>query len=1690
MYIKICTSFAFTGLELLIYRHIKQIYISTRFNIQKNLWQLLHPKHFVNVLFVHHFGCSREKEILDVATIMRHGLTLSNTFMDDGTDMLSLMACFTIDTKSEGCLKSFKTNTISDIFIPFENSDGFIAAPKFILIEGAPGMGKTTLCREIAYQWAKQCLLDDTELLFLVHLHDPAILRIKDLTDLVHYFYNFGKESADLSLECAKILNNMDSNNVTIVLDGYDEFDGSGDSLITSILNRRVLPQCRIVVTSRLTASDWLHRIADVQVEILGFTDESKADYIKQELKNHPDKINELQSCLDHHVSIKSICYIPMMMTILVHIFKEKQLPKNPIEIYNKFVALTVCHHYQRQYESQDVFVSLEALPTECKPFLFDLSKFAFLTLQSKQKVFSKEDIENLCPNSTLLSCNYETFGLVKSVQYFCIDKGNSRVFNFLHLSLHEYLGAYYVSSIDQCRQFDELKNTFLNEMYHETWNMFIAMNKNTSFNFLNYYVYCSDTYRYILQHSLVATFSNKFSSYLNFFLKLYDNISTTDALTSDAAQFLISKCKEVRSSHSTANIYQEQIYITFCDRKNVNTHQPKLELFFFNETGTTLKASNSNWFTLCQSLNLTDRFSVALRTNHILMLYKANQQQVVDCFQFKTSIKHVAFIGCQISKNTVDAMNFFHLQNLLEFGAISCTFDHYAITELTKFLSKLSTLKSIRLPNNRFSAEQMTEILSVISNNDNLQILDLSSNHLHNDIIEVAKALENTETLEILILTNNSIPESTATAISTIIKSNTSLRAFCIGVNKLGSSIIDISKFLCDISTLQSLELNDNQIPEEAGEAIASVILRNSGLEHLVLNNNNICKGALHIAKALQQLNSLQTLCLSNTNLPKEACYELASAIKTNRSLRNLQLSDNHLGERALEIAKALKQITSLRLLDLGNNKLGSNTITKEIVNELTLAIKSNNRIQKLWLHDNDLHSSAIIILETLCGVSKLKVLNMDNNEIDEKGGNTLAAVIKANRLEELKFCNNNLQNSIFNISKALKRTPILKSLHLSCNSLTKEMCVNLAAVVKANDSLEQLWLHNSNIKGSSIVFILQALHSNLRSLDIRNNTITEEAGDVLASVLSKNAELQKLHLNLLLTPLKVTNALRNVSGLQSLVFDSCNPSEEVESIMESVIINNASLQILSLANINLSKKFISLAIGKISNLSFLQLEDNLLTEEMSYDLSLAISKNVSLKTLILLDNILQAGLIKIAKVCNSLTDIRVLQLAHNCIIPSKVVELTSIITENTSLERVLLGGITLNAMESFHFNVNEVLLKTSYSHSEFLEAIYLELLRKQIDNNTKCSSNNLKFNAKNFIFVQKIRRYFGHGNITHFDTVEAKQKLAQIDAKEIIQSLIILKKVKVIDLEFNNIDEDAAFELAATLHSNNVLEQLWLRGNKINTMGALYILNSLEYLTTLQVLDLSYNNIGSESADGIAAVIDNNPLINQLWLDGNDLHDTGATIICNALKKIRTLSILSLCNNGITDEATTELSVVIAQNAVLEDLMLSNNQLNSRGFSIIAESLSKLIKLRKLDVFNNKISKEAIGSLANVIRNSPTLQDLFLSNNNLETSGALEICNALSHINSLHVLTLSNANITDEITSKLVEVFNNNHLYALLIGGNYLESGALKIAKAIQNDNTAMQLLDFSNNNISMQDQEKIEKLFSSRVNFQVFL
>ena len=67
----------------------------------------------------------------------------------------------------------------------------------------------------------------------------------------------------------------------------------------------------------------------------------------------------------------------------------------------------------------------------------------------------------------------------------------------------------------------------------------------------------------------------------------------------------------------------------------------------------------------------------------------------------------------------------------------------------------------------------------------------------------------------------------------------------------------------------------------------------------------------------------------------------------------------------------------------------------------------------------------------------------------------------------------------------------------------------------------------------------------------------------------------------------------------------------------------------------------------------------------------------------------------------------------------------------------------------------------------------------------------------------------------------------------------------LKVLDLWYNNINKEAAVELATALNCNNELEQLWLRGNLLHADGAAVILTALQHwgcltwATTILVVD-----------------------------------------------------------------------------------------------------------------------------------------------------------------------------------------------------------------------------------------------------------
>ena len=145
------------------------------------------------------------------------------------------------------------TKEIEEILAPLEESK----EASFILIEGAPGIGKSVLLKEIAFRWGTQQLLQNFELVLLVCLRDPSLQQIESVDDLLQLFYKRHKNTTEITSACSEYLSKNDGKSLTLLLDGYDEYpsDLQKHSLIADIIKRQVLPLCGLVVSSRPHAS-------------------------------------------------------------------------------------------------------------------------------------------------------------------------------------------------------------------------------------------------------------------------------------------------------------------------------------------------------------------------------------------------------------------------------------------------------------------------------------------------------------------------------------------------------------------------------------------------------------------------------------------------------------------------------------------------------------------------------------------------------------------------------------------------------------------------------------------------------------------------------------------------------------------------------------------------------------------------------------------------------------------------------------------------------------------------------------------------------------------------------------------------------------------------------------------------------------------------------------------------------------------------------------------------------------------------------------------------------------------------------------------------------------------------------------------------------------------------------------------
>ena len=311
-----------------------------------------------------------------------------------------------------------------------------------ILVEGAPGVGKSTFAWEFCHQWGNGKILQQYRVMLLLRLREKRVREIK--------------RERDLFRRCEPIaVEEMCRNGgegVFLLLDGWDELPEElreKDSFFLDLIQGQVLPEATVLVTSRPHASEIIvtecKDCVFQHIQIAGFTEENVQAFISSSVGDDSKLLEGLQTYVSSYPHIKSMMYNPLNAAIVVEVYRdsykeESTIPKTMTELYSSLIRSLLLRylkehpeHGRRKWSTR--LRQFTDLPSGVYQQFCEVSRVAYEGITNHQQVIFTD-----------LPDDFNSLDLMQCVPELYVDEGAVPSYNFLHLTMQEFLAAYYVS--------------------------------------------------------------------------------------------------------------------------------------------------------------------------------------------------------------------------------------------------------------------------------------------------------------------------------------------------------------------------------------------------------------------------------------------------------------------------------------------------------------------------------------------------------------------------------------------------------------------------------------------------------------------------------------------------------------------------------------------------------------------------------------------------------------------------------------------------------------------------------------------------------------------------------------------------------------------------------------------------------------------------------------------------------------------------------------------------------------------------------------------------------------------------------------------------------------------------------------------------------------------------------------------
>ena len=958
--------------------------------------------------------------------------------------------------------------SMSSIFTPHEDCQ----RPMVVLIEGEPGIGKTTYCQKLAYDWATRqgCEWHESfprvEVLLLLRCRDiePSCIW-KAIEDQI-LPEGIEPEVRDTFIQFLK----ENPSKMLLVLDGLDEADPEELNLVRKLIQGKLLPGCFVVLTSRHEAGSNIIPHTDTLLEIVGFTKTDADCFIRRYFQQSDNQ--HLAATLIAKLKSDNLYELtrnPLNTLLLCVIFEDLNgvLPNSRTELYKEMVLFVL-----RRYENKNGFSSSDKdLLLVYKKELMILGGMALDSLRKGELYF--EDHQSDFEQSLL-----PKLGFV-SIQAGGGKRAPCPRYAFFHKSFQEFFSAFFLafSIIDGTMDCKSLANKEYEEELREV------------FTFM-----C----RIIAMHSEATAVSIVKS--------IVSVVNVSDRKSRDNLTYL----RLALSFISETELFSKILYAELAQLfgKSLELVDLNLENFFPPLFPALVLALRVN--TSLTSLDLRDNsiddegassLSEALRVNTSLTsLYLSHNyfehegaRSLSEALRVNTSLTSL-----DLSVNSIGAE-----------GASS----------LSEALRVNTSLTSLDLSVNSIGDEGASSLSEALRMNTCLTSLHLSVNSIGDEgASSLSEALRMNTCLTSLHLSVNSIGDEGASSLSEALRVNTSLTSLDLSSNSIGvEGASSLSEALRVNTSLTSLDLSSNSIGDEGASSLSEALRVNTSLTSLDLSENSIgVEGASSLSEALRVNTSLSSLHLSSNSIGDEGASSLSEALRVNTSLTSLHLSSNSIGdEGASSLSEALRVNASLTSLHLSVNSVGA-----EGAGSLSEALRVNTSLTSLHLSVNTIgDEGASFLSEALRVNTSLTSLHLSVNSIGAEGASSLSEALRVNTsLTSLQLSVNSIgDEGASSLSEALRVNTSLTSLNLRTNSIGDEGVSSLSEALRVNTSLSSLNLSFLSIGNEGASSLCEALRVNtsLTSLDLRTNSIGDEEANSLSKALKVNTSRSSLNLS-----------------------------------------------------------------------------------------------------------------------------------------------------------------------------------------------------------------------------------------------------------------------------------------------------------------------------------------------------------------------------------------------------------------------------------------------------------------------------------------------------------------------------------------------------------------------------------------------